>query len=191
MKNKFRDIFQIWLFKIKNQSKCILKTLYANGKDKFISIKFRVFCKKKEITLKYVAPYIHKKNSLIEKKWQIIVKMKDSIFFNSHFSQNFWAEAMDIINYLRNGLSTKIQQKKLIPKKAWTKKQSDVSHFRVFESLANIKILKEKYYKFNIQKNWYGIFLEYNFNTIKYTNIWIPKKKELLIATNLYIDKSK
>ena len=57
---------------------------------------------------------------------------------------------MDTANYLQNKLSIKIQRRKLIPEEAWTKQQQDVSHIRVFGSIANIEILKKKHYKSNI-----------------------------------------
>lgn len=68
-KDKFVDVFQIWLSRVENKSKCLLKTLRADGGGEFISIKLKVFCKNRGIALKYAAPYIHEKIVLVEREW--------------------------------------------------------------------------------------------------------------------------
>ena len=142
--DEFVDAFQIWLPRVENESKCTLKTLCPDGGGEFISIKLRVFCEKREIALKYGASYMHEENSLAERGWRTIVTMKDSLLLDSGLPLDFWAKAMDTANYLRNRLPTKSQKGGFIPNKAWTKKQQDVSHLRVFGSLASVEISKEK-----------------------------------------------
>lgn len=100
MKDEFGDAFQIWLFRVENKSKCLLKTFCADGEEEFISIKFRVFCKNRGIALKYAAPYMHKENGLVERGWQTIVIIKDSLLLDSGLPLDFWAEAIDTANYL-------------------------------------------------------------------------------------------
>lgn len=50
-KDKFVDIFQVWLSKIENKSNCIIKVFCAKSKRKFIFIKLRNFCEKKILLL--------------------------------------------------------------------------------------------------------------------------------------------
>lgn len=88
------------------------------GGGEFISIKLRVFCKKRGIALKYAAPYMHKENSLAERGWRRIVTMKDSLLLNSGLPLDFWVEAMDTANYLQNRLPTKSQRGEFIPEEA-------------------------------------------------------------------------
>ena len=45
-----------------------MKTFYTDGGGKFISIKLITFFEKRSITLKYAAPYMHEKNSLVERR---------------------------------------------------------------------------------------------------------------------------
>ncbi len=117
-KDEFVDAFQIWLPRVENESKCTLKTLRADGGCEFISIKLRVFCEKRRIALKYAASYMHEENGLAERGWRIIVTMKDSHLLDSGLPLDFWAEAMDTANYLRNRLPTKSQMGELIPNEA-------------------------------------------------------------------------
>ncbi len=134
---------------------------------------------------------MHEENGLAERRWRIIVTMKDSLLLDSGLPLNFWAEAMDTANYLQNRLSTKSQKRKLIPNEAWTKKQQDVSHLRMFRSLASVEIPKEKRHKSDIQKNLYRIFIGYSPDTVKHIRIGAPKTRQLLIASDPYIDESK
>ena len=122
-KDEFVDTFQIWLPRVGNESKCTLKTLRADGKSEFISIQLRVFFEKREIVLKYATLYMHEENGLAERGWRTTVTMKDSLLLDSGLPLDFWAEAIDTANYLRNRLPTKSQKRELIPNEAWTEKQ--------------------------------------------------------------------
>lgn len=51
---------------------------------------------------------------------------------------------MNIASYLQNGLSTKSQREELIPEEILTKKPENISHLRVFGSVASVEILKKK-----------------------------------------------
>lgn len=48
---------------------------------------------------------MYKENILPKQGWQIIVIIKDSILINSCFPNRFWAEVIEIANYLQNRLS--------------------------------------------------------------------------------------
>lgn len=76
--------------------------------------------------------------------------MKDSLLLDSSLLLDFWAKAMDTANYLQNRLPTKNSRKELILEETWTKKQQDISYFRVFDSVMSVKILKEKRHKSDI-----------------------------------------
>lgn len=49
--------------------------------------------------------------------------MKDPLLLDNGLPLDFWAQAMNIANYLRNRLPTKSQKKELILEKTWLKKQ--------------------------------------------------------------------
>lgn len=82
-KDKFIDTIQIWLLKIGNKSSQLMKTLCVDRGEEFISIKLKDFCNKKGIALKYMIYYIYKENCLAERKWHIIITIKDSLFLDS------------------------------------------------------------------------------------------------------------
>ena len=84
-----------------------MKIFRADGGGEFISHKLWTFCKKRGILIKYAAPYVHKENRLAERGWRTNVTIKNSMLINSGLPNGFWAEAIEIANYLQNKLSTR------------------------------------------------------------------------------------
>lgn len=116
--------------------------------------KLKDICDRKDIIIKYAAPYMHEENGLAERGWRTVVTMKDSLLIDSGLPLEFWAEAMETANYLRNRVPTKSQRGELVPEEAWTGRKQDVSHVRVFGSTVSVLIPKEKRHKSDIHKNW-------------------------------------
>lgn len=114
-KDEFIDAFVTWVPKVENECNKLVKVLWANGGDEFISAKLKDFCKKKGITFKYAALYMPEKNGIAEQRWRTIISMKDFFLINSGLPLDFWAKAMDTTNYLRNRLPTKTQISIIIP----------------------------------------------------------------------------
>ena len=100
-KNKFFDTFKLWLLRTKACGEK-LGYLQTDGGGKFISAALKSFCNEKGIIIGYAAPYMHKENGIIERCWKTLATMKDLLLIDSGLPVNFWAEAMDTANYLRN-----------------------------------------------------------------------------------------
>lgn len=83
---------------------------------------------------------MHEENGMAERGWRTVVTMKDSLLVDSGLPLEFWAEAMDTANYIRNRLPTKSQIGELVPEEAWTGKKQDVSHMKVFGSIVSVLI---------------------------------------------------
>lgn len=75
----------------------------------------KLYCQKRSIKIRYAAPYIHEKNKMAKRCWRILAIIKNALLINSGFLVNFWAEAMDISNYLQNKLSIKCFKRTIIP----------------------------------------------------------------------------
>lgn len=67
---------------------------------KFISVKFRLFCKKQGITIRYAALYMHEENDIAKRNWHTIMMIKDFMLIDSGLLNRFWAEAIKTTNYL-------------------------------------------------------------------------------------------
>ena len=168
-----------------------MKALRADGGGEFISVKLRTFCKKRGITIKYVAPYIYKENGLAKWGWRTIVIMKDAMLIDNRLPHDFWVEAIETTNYLQNRLSTRSRSHgELIPEEAWTDKCQNLSYIRIFGSLVLANITDKKRSKSDYQKTWQGNLIGYSLDTSKYFCIWASQTKQVIIVSEPFIDES-
>lgn len=169
----------------------MLGILRADGGREFISIKLRLFCKKQGLVIKYAALYMHKKNGLVKQGWKTIMTIKDLMLIDSGLLNNFWAEAMEKTGYFCNRLPTKSKNYgEVVPKKSWTGRQQSLGHVRIFRSLVLANIPKEKRTKSDYPKIWQGILIRYSPDNYKHFCIWAPQIKQVIIVSELYINKS-
>lgn len=190
-KDDFVDAFQAWLPRVESESGCSMKVLRADGGGEFISKKLRLFCEKRGIAIKYAAPYVHEENGLAERGWRTIVTMKDAMLIDSKLPNGFWAEAMETANYLRNRLPTRSKSHgEVIPEECWTGRRQNLQHIRIFGSLALCNMPEEKRAKSDLRRVWDGILISYSPDTTKHFRIWAPQTKQVIIASEPYIDES-
>ena len=97
---------------------------------------------------------MHKKNEIVEQYWRTLTQMKDSLLIDSKLPNQFWAEAMDTTNYLRNRLPTKrtADNTIIIPEEAWTEVKQNLEHIQIFGSRVSTYIPFEKRFKSNVSK---------------------------------------
>ena len=128
---------------------------------------------------------MHEENRIAERCWRTLAQMKDSLLIDSKLPNQFWAEAMNITNYLRNRLPTRRIADKtiIIPEEAWTEVRQNLEHIRIFGSRVSTHIPSEKRSKSNVYKTWNGIFIGYT-NTTKHLRMWAPKTHQSQLSTN-------
>lgn len=78
----------------------------------------------------------------------------------------------------------------VISKKSWIGQRQNLQHIRLFGSLALSNIPAKKKTEFDYQKVWQGILVGYSPDTRKHFRIWAIQTKQIVIANELYIDKS-
>lgn len=118
--------------------------------------------------------------------------MKDSLLIDSGLPNQFWAEAMDTANYLRNRLPTRrtADRAVIIPEEAWTEIRQNLEHVRIFGSRVSTHIPSQKRSKSDVHKTWNGIFIGYT-DTTKHLRAWAPKTHQVLIASEPIVNESK
>lgn len=87
--------------------------------------------------------------------------IKDLMLINSCLPVNFWAEAIDAVNYFHNYLSTKRDGYIIIPEEVGMNARQNLEHVRIFGSKLSTFIPMQKRSKSDIQKIWRGIFIGY------------------------------
>lgn len=81
-----------------------------------ISNALKLYSQKRSIKIEYAAPYMHRKNKMTKRCWKNLATMKDALLIDNGLPMNFWAEAMNTSNYLRNRLPIKCCKHIIIPK---------------------------------------------------------------------------
>ena len=190
-KDKFFDTFKLWLPRAKacgNKLDC-LKT---DGGRKLISIALQSFCEEQEIKISYAATYMHEENGIAEQCCITLAQIKDSLLINSKLTNQFWAEAINTANYLRNQLLTRRTADKtiIISEEAWTEVKQNLEYIQIFDSRVSTYIPSEKRSKSDVYKTWNGIFIGYT-DTTKHLRSWAPKTHQVLIASKPVNSKSK
>lgn len=190
-KDEFVDAFKIWLPRVETESNCKMGALRADGEGEFVSIKLRDFCKERGIQIRYATPYLHEENGLAERGWRTLVTMKDALLIDSELPIDFWAEAMETANYLRNRLPSKTRgHEEVIPEEKWSGSRQNLSHLRIFGSEVLVDIPKEKRIKTDIQHVWRGILIGYSNETNKHYRAWAPETKQVIVVSDPFIDES-
>jgi hypothetical protein len=93
--------------------------------------------------MKHTVPYTPQENGVAERKNCTLKEMANCMIQSNALCLLYWAEAINCANYIVNHTPTKAL-KNITPEEAWTKIKRDVSHFRVFGSIAWARIPDEK-----------------------------------------------
>jgi hypothetical protein len=93
--------------------------------------------------MKHIVPYTPQENGVAERKNRTLKEMANCMIQSKGLSLLYWAEGINCANYIVNRTPTKAL-KNITPEEAWTKIKPDVSHFRVFGSIAWAHIPDEK-----------------------------------------------
>ena len=133
---------------------------------------------------------MHKENNIVERCWRTLATIKDSLLIDSGLPVNFWAEAMDTANYLRNRLTKRREGPTFIPEEAWTNTRQNLGHVRIFGSRVSTFIPSEKRTKSDVQRTWKGILIGYT-GTSKHLRVWALHTHQVLIASKPIVNKSK
>jgi hypothetical protein len=93
--------------------------------------------------MQHTIPYTPQQNGVAERKNHTLKEMANCMIQSKGLSLKYWAEAINCENYIVNRTPTKAL-KNITPEESWTKIKPDVSHFRVFGSIAWTHIPDEK-----------------------------------------------
>lgn len=191
-KEQFCRRFQAWLPRVKVESGWLIKVLGANRDKEFILVKLRSLCKERDITIWYIALYVHEENGLAKQRWHTMVIIKDSMLIDSGLRNGFWAEAMEITNYLQNRLEIKTwNHGNVILEETWTNQRQNLQHIWIFGSLALCNIPDKKRTRLDYQRVWQDILIGYSPDGTKHFCIWSLQKRQIVIVSKPYVDELK
>jgi hypothetical protein len=128
---------------VENQSRHQIQRLRTDNGGEYVNKIFTSYCTTQGIQMQHIVPYTLQENGVAERKNRTLKEMANCMIQSNGLSLLYWAEAINCANYIVNRTPTKAL-KNITPEEAWTKVKPDVSHFRVFGSIAWAHIPDEK-----------------------------------------------
>jgi transposase InsO family protein len=143
LKSEVFDKFLAYKGLVEKQSRHQIQRLRTDNGGEYVNKNFTSYCTTQGIQMQHIVPYTPQENDVAERKSRTLKEMANCMIQSKGLSLLYWAEAINCENYIVNRTPTKAL-KNITPEEAWTKIKLDVSHFRVFGSIAWAHIPDEK-----------------------------------------------
>lgn len=158
-----------------------VKFFQSDNGTEFRNVEFDKFLRQHGISRRLSAPYTPQQNGVAERKNRTLIEMARCLLFQADLPKMFWAEAVNMANFIRNrSPSQSIGGKS--PYEIWHKKIYDLSQIHEFGS--KVVILDKKQKGKFAPRGLNGIFLGYDTFTKGY-RIWIPDLKKIEISRDV------
>jgi transposase InsO family protein len=128
---------------VEKKSRHQIQRLRKDNGGKYVNNNFTSYFTTQGIQMKHIVPYTPQQNGIAKRKNRTLKEMANCMIQSKGLSLKYWAEAINCEVYIVNYNPTKAL-KNIAPEESWTKIKPDVSHFRVFGSIAWAHILDEK-----------------------------------------------
>jgi hypothetical protein len=128
---------------VEKQSRHQIQRLRIDNGGEYVNNNFTSYCTTQGIQMQHTVPYTPQQNGVAERKNHTLKEMANCMIQSKGLSLKYWVEAINCANYIVNRTPTKAL-KNITSEEAWTKIKPDVSHFRVFGSIAWAHIPNEK-----------------------------------------------
>uniref|UniRef100_A0A251VGU8 Putative zinc finger, CCHC-type n=1 Tax=Helianthus annuus TaxID=4232 RepID=A0A251VGU8_HELAN len=119
-----------------------IKTIRTDRGGEYCGHEFQNFLKDNGIHHQLSTSYTPQQNGVAERKNRTLMELSRSMMKLKRLSHVFWAEAVSCATYLINRATTKGVQD-IAPQEAWSERKPNVSHLRIFGSVAYSHIPKQ------------------------------------------------
>ncbi|KAE9332538.1 Retrovirus-related Pol polyprotein from transposon TNT 1-94 [Phytophthora rubi] len=121
---------------IENKHNRSLRKFTSDNAGEYLSDEFLDFCARHGIDRGTTVPYTPEQNGLAEVRFRILFNKVRTVLVDSNSPKQLWAEALQVVVYLQNRTMNTTTRR--TPFEAWYGFVPDVSHLRVFGSLAYV-----------------------------------------------------
>jgi transposase InsO family protein len=187
LKSEVFDKFLAYKALVEKQSGHQIQKLRTDNGGEYVNNNFTSYCTTQGIQMQHTVPYTPQQNGVVERKNRTLKEMANCMIQSKGLSLKYWAEAINCANYIVNRTPTKAL-KNITPEEAWTKIKPDVSHFRVFGSIAWAHIPDEKR-KALQPKSEKCIFVGYS-EDVKGYRLLQPHCNEIILRRDVKFDEN-
>jgi transposase InsO family protein len=180
---KFRE----WKVCVEKESGHVLKSLRTDNGGEYTSKQFRDYLLSEGIRHELTIPKTPEQNGVAERMNRTLVETVRSMLFDARLPKRFWAECLSTAVYLRNRSPSKAVVG-MTPFEAWNGIKPDVSHLRVFGSVAYAHIEKDERSKLD-GKARKCILLGYGSQTKGY-RLYDQEKERVTFSRNVVFEES-
>jgi hypothetical protein len=184
-KSEVLGIFKKFKLLVERQSGNKLKTLRTDGGGEYVSHDFADFCESEGIIHEVIPPYTPQQNGSAERRNRTIMNMVRCMLKGKNLPKELWGEAVSTATYTLNMCPTK-RLNGVTPEEIWSGNKPNVSHMRVFGSLAYKHVLDQLRKKLD-DKSTMMILVGYH-PTGGY-KLYDPVNKCIVISRDVVIDE--
>ncbi|KAK3037884.1 hypothetical protein RJ639_032114 [Escallonia herrerae] len=142
-KSEAFEAFEKFKALVEKESGYEIKSLRTDRGGEFTSNEFKAFYEIHGIHSPMIVPRSPQHNGVVEKKNQTILNMARTMLKSKSMPKELWAEAVACAVYLSNRSPTK-SLKDVTPQEAWSGLKPNVSHLRVFGSIAYVQVPEQE-----------------------------------------------
>ena len=140
-KSEVWDSFKAFLSILRSDTNYLVHTLRADNGGEYCNSSFKNWLTQKNIKLETSAPHTPEQNGVAERANRTILEAAKSLLHAKHLPLELWGEAVSCAVYTLNRVKNTTC---MTPYQLWHGKKPDVSHLRIFGSIAFIHIPKSE-----------------------------------------------
>ena len=131
-KNDTYPAFYNWFRNVKNKHNTRIKCIRSDNRTDFVNTKFKEFCSQYGIQHQLTITYNPQQNGKAERFNGTLINAAKTLLNDAKLSHQFWEDAIDTANYVRNRLPHKGNSNK-IPYEILNKTKIDYSNIRFLD----------------------------------------------------------
>ncbi|KAJ7976200.1 Retrovirus-related Pol polyprotein from transposon TNT 1-94 [Quillaja saponaria] len=181
-KSKAFEVFKNFKALVEKESGHVIKSLRSDRGGKFTSNEFNIFCETQGIHRPLTVPRTPQQNGVAKRKNRTILNMARCLLKSKNMPKEFWAEAVSCVVYLSNRCPTKGVENQT-PQEAWSGKKPNVSHLRIFGSIAYAHVPDQERSKLDDRSVKY-VFIGYDSNS-KWYKLYNPRNGKIIVSRDV------
>ena len=167
---------------VEKESNYKIQALRTDRGGEFTSKEFNEFCDTNGIRRLLTVSHSPQQNGVVERKNRTILEMARSMLKSKEMPKELWAEAVDCAVYISNRCLTKSIDGKT-PQEAWSGRKPNVSHLRVFGSIAYAHVPDQRRSKLD-DKSEKLVFIGYDKRSKGY-KLYNPITKKIVVSRDV------